>query len=58
MWLQDQKEKGQEKNHKEEKGQKEGQEEKEIIHPRMFLAGFQVSQLISSCNHVSRPIVY
>lgn len=33
MWMQDQKEKGQEKESKEEKGQKE---EKEIIHPRMF----------------------
>ena len=33
MWLQDQKEKSQEKNCKEEKSQKESKEEKEIIHP-------------------------
>jgi hypothetical protein len=54
MWLQDQKE----KESKEEKGQKEGQEEKEIIHPRMFLAGPQVLQSVLSFNHGGRVIAY
>jgi hypothetical protein len=54
MWLQDQKEKSQEKNCKKEKGQ----EEKEIIHPRMFLAGTPVPQSVLSFNHGVRPISY
>jgi hypothetical protein len=52
MWLQDQKEKSQE-NRKEE-----SQEENEIIHPRIFLAGTQVPQFVSSINHVGRALAY
>jgi hypothetical protein len=52
MWLQDQKEKSQE-NRKEE-----SQEGNEIIHPRIFLAGTQVPQLLSSFNHGGRSISY